>query len=113
MQAPLRSTERFAEHIFNDWRDDVLTWARTSAPKLIAILITALILISLLRWVTRKLDVYSKEQPLPTGLRAQQLRTLASVVESVGTAIIVFLAAMQVMPLLGVDVKPILASAGI
>jgi moderate conductance mechanosensitive channel len=66
-----------------------------------------------LRGITRRLDLYSKVQPLPTGLRAQQLRTLASIINSVGSVLIYFLAAMQILPLFGVDVKPILASAGI
>lgn len=113
MHQQVQGANKIAEQVFRDWRDDVTFWLRTDAPKMLAILIGALILMSLLRTATRKLDTYSKNQPLPTGLRAQQLRTLASVIESVGVAVIVFFAAMQIMPLLGVDVKPILASAGI
>jgi moderate conductance mechanosensitive channel len=113
MHQQLQSTSKMVEHVFNDWRDDIIVWFRNDAPKLIAILVTALFLAWLLKLVTHKLVTYSKNQPLPTGLRAQQLRTLASVIESVGTAVIFFLAAMQIMPLFGVDVKPILASAGI
>ena len=35
------------------------------------------------------------------------------VINSVGVAIIIFLAAMQILPLIGLDIKPLLASAGI
>jgi small conductance mechanosensitive channel len=113
MHQQVQGAGRIVEHVFNDWRDDITTWLRNDAPKLIAILVGALVLIWLLRAVTRKLETFSKNQPLPSGLRAQQLRTLASIIESVGSAIIFFFAVMQIMPMFGVDVKPILASAGI
>jgi small conductance mechanosensitive channel len=46
-------------------------------------------------------------------MRAQQLRTLSSVIYSIGLFIIVFVAALQVLPLLGINMGPLLASAGI
>jgi small-conductance mechanosensitive channel len=66
----------------------------------------------LLKVATRRLGRFS-EHHLPHGLRAQQLRTLATVIDSVGIAVIVFLALMQALPMFGVDMKPLLASAGI
>ena len=50
---------------------------------------------------------------LPSAVRAQQLRTLSSVIYSVGVFVIMFLAAMQILPLLGINMGPLLASAGI
>jgi small conductance mechanosensitive channel len=50
---------------------------------------------------------------LPSALRAQQLRTISSVTYSVGLFIIVFVAALQILPLLGINMGPLLASAGI
>jgi len=41
------------------------------------------------------------------------LRTLAAVLNSVGIAVIVFLSAMQILPLLGINMGPLLASAGV
>ncbi len=52
-------------------------------------------------------------QGLPSALRAQQLRTLSSVIYSVGVFVIMFLAALQILPLLGINMGPLLASAGI
>ena len=94
------------------WQNDIYGWARVSAPRLVGIIIVAFILLQLLKIITRKLDSFS-QKPLHTGLRAQQLKTLASVIGSVGSVIIFFLAGMQILPLFGIDARPILASAGI
>jgi len=101
------------DQILTHWRTSGAQWAEYALPKLLIIVLVTLFFQSVLRVVTRKLEDFSKEAHVRTGLRAQQLRTLASVIGSVGTAVIYFLAAMQALPLFGVDVKPILASAGI
>lgn len=103
----------FEQDLLTGWGEDATLWARVNAPRLFLTLIVAYILIRLLRSVTTRLEKYSESQAERTGLRAQQLRTLAGVIGSVGAIIIVFLAVMQILPLFGVDVKPILASAGI
>ena len=46
-------------------------------------------------------------------MRSQQFRTISSVVYSIGLFVILFIAAMQILALLGVNMGPILASAGI
>lgn len=95
------------------WRTNGAQWAEYALPRLLVILVVAFIFLTLLRAITKRLVEFSKASHVRTGLRAQQLRTLASVILSVGTVLIYFLAAMQALPLFGVDVKPILASAGI
>ena len=76
-------------------------------------LLIAFILVRLLRIATDRLVRLSKSQDLPQGMRAQQLRTLASVINSVGVFVIFFFALMQILDRFGVDMKPLLASAGI
>lgn len=105
------------EHIrtlADDWGDDLVGWSRHNVPKLIAILVLAIILLHILRFIVKRLEKHSKVVTT-TGamLRGQQLRTLASIIASVGAFAVYFVALMQVLPLFGVDVKPILASAGI
>jgi small conductance mechanosensitive channel len=46
-------------------------------------------------------------------MRAQQLRTLAGILQSVGIFVIYFFALLQILPVFNLDVKPLLASAGI
>lgn len=95
------------------WQNDKWTFLYSTAPKIALALLEALILIQLLHLLTRRLLAFSKREDLPTGIRAQQLRTLASVMNGIGMFVIVFVAAMQILPLLGLDIRPLLASAGV
>ena len=95
------------------WRDDAFEFLRYRVPRIVGVLVIAFILARLLRKLSRHLSELSNRQGLSTALRAQQLRTLSSVIYSVGLGAIVFLAAMQVLPLLGINMGPLLASAGI
>jgi small conductance mechanosensitive channel len=98
--------------LFRGWREDAMNFVRNSAPKLILIAIGAIILIRLVRIATRRLAAL-QEKKLPSGLRAQQIRTLASVINSVGTFVILFWVLLQALPLFGLHPGPLLASAGI
>ena len=99
--------------MLNSWGDDSFDFIRHQAPRIVGVFIIAFILTRLLKAVSRRLTRFSKSQGLPSTMRAQQLRTLSSVIYSVGLFIIVFVAALQVLPLLGINMGPLLASAGI
>jgi small conductance mechanosensitive channel len=102
------------QELLKDMRGDTVEWTRHALPRVLVVLLVAFILTQLLRSATRRLDKFS--QHISTGERMHQmyqLRTLAQVINSVGVAVIFFLAAMQILPLLGLDIKPLLASAGI
>jgi small conductance mechanosensitive channel len=100
--------------VADDWREDIVGWSRHNVPKLIAILVVAIIMLQLLRFVMKRLNAHSKTVTHAGAMfRGQQLRTLASVIGSVGGALIYFIALVEALPLFGIDVKPILASAGI
>jgi moderate conductance mechanosensitive channel len=100
-------------HILDLWSDDVANWVRHDLLRLAGILVVALILIELVRILTKRLAHLGKAHELPSGVRAQQLRTLAQIINSFAIAIIIFFALMQALPLFGIDMKPLLASAGI
>ncbi|HUI82743.1 MAG TPA: mechanosensitive ion channel family protein [Candidatus Binatia bacterium] len=99
--------------MLSNWSDDTFDFVRHQVPRIVAVLIIAFILMRLLKVMARHLTELSTSQGLPSGLRAQQLRTVSSVVYSVGLFVIVFVAALQILPLLGIDMGPLLASAGI
>ena len=98
--------------LLRDWREDTMTFLRHDAPKIVLVVLGSLVLIRLLRLITRKVTALQTRK-LPSGLRAQQIQTLASVLTSVGVFVIVFVAALMVLPLLGLNLGPLLASAGI
>ena len=102
-----------AIQVFNDWSDDAFDFLRHQVPKIVAVLIIAFILTRLLKLVSRHLAELGNRQGLPSSVRSQQLRTISSVIYSVGTIVIIFISAMQVLPLLGINMGPLLASAGI
>lgn len=99
--------------MFNNWGDDSFDFVRHQVPRIIGVLIIAFILTRLLKIATRHLSDLSGSQGLPSAVRAQQLRTLSSVTYSVGVFVIMFVAALQILPLLGINMGPLLASAGI
>src|SRR5512146_2177219 len=95
------------------WHIDALEFLRTDAPRILVIAIVAFILIWLLRLATRRLHSISRDQTLPGGVRATQLRTLSSVIYSVGLAVILFQAVLQILGVVNINIGPLLASAGI
>lgn len=90
-----------------------MEWLQEQAGRIVVILLIAFILARLLRMATDRLVRLSKSQQLPHGMRAQQLRTLAGVITSIGIFVIFFFALMEILSIFGVDMKPLLASAGI
>lgn len=100
-------------HILNGWRDDSFDFLRHQAPRIVAILVVSFVLARLLKIASRHLSDLSSLQVLPSAVRTQQLRTLSSVIYSIGLFIIGFLATMQVLTQLNIKVEPLLASAGI
>lgn len=98
--------------LVRDWGEDAKHFLRFNVPKLLLVVAMAFLLVRLLRLVTRRVASL-EEQRLPSGIRAQQVRTLAGVITSVGVWIIIFMAGMEALAILGLNLGPLLASAGI
>ncbi len=106
--APNRALE-----VLNDWGDDAFDFLRHQVPRILAVLIIAFILSRLLKLVSQHFAELGNRQDLPTSVRSQQFRTLSSVTYSIGLLVITFIAAMQILVLLGINMGPLLASAGV
>jgi moderate conductance mechanosensitive channel len=105
-------TETNLPALLHDWREDAMNFLRHDAPKILLVLIGAYILTKILRALSRKsADLHIRK--LPSGVSVQQFRTVATVVTSVGVFAIFFVAALEVLSLLGLNLGPMLASAGI
>lgn len=111
MQNALEAKGQIIQNVLGGWKVDVSRWIEKDAPKFIVVLVVAAILVRVLGMLTRHIEKMGHHAP--AGIRAQQLRTMAGIIRSMGAFIIYFIAAMQVLPLFGIDMKPILASAGI
>jgi small conductance mechanosensitive channel len=105
----IQTVAQLIEH----WRADALNFLRVDAPKVLIIVVVTFGLIRLLKSLTRRLRSLGETKDLPSGLRAQQIRTLSGVVYSTGVFVLVFLALLQILPVLGINMGPLLASAGI
>ena len=110
---PHRTPKEGIFQMLSAWGDDAFDFVRHQVPRIIGVLIIAFILTRLLKIASRHLGELSSREGMPSALRTQQLRTLSSVIFSVGVFVIMFLAALQILPLLGINMGPLLASAGI
>ncbi len=98
--------------LLRDWRDDTLFFLRHDLPKLLLIVFLAFVVIRLLRVVTRRISALEKMR-LPAGLRTQQVRTLSGVINGVIVSVVLFVAVLESLSILGLNLGPLLASAGI
>jgi small conductance mechanosensitive channel len=91
---------------------DLQDFLHDKLPKLIAVGLIAWLLMRVLRLITDHVLRMANRQPSSAGHLAQ-VRTLTSVIRATGIVIIVFLAALQVLPILGLNLGPLLTSAGV
>jgi len=98
--------------LLRDWGEDTKNFLRHDVPKIVFVVFGALVLIRVLRVITRGMSS-ARSRKLAPGLRTQQVQTLANVINSIGTFVILFVAALEVLKLVGLDLGPLLASAGI
>jgi len=100
-------------HLPDDLGEDAVTFLRQDAPKILGILILSFVLLVFLRTVRKRLLHHAERTDLPSGLRAQQLRTLASVIYSIGVVVIAFVAIAMILETLKINIGPLIASAGV
>jgi moderate conductance mechanosensitive channel len=98
--------------LLRDWRQDTIEFLRHDVPKIVLVVVGAYILIRVLRAIANK-STDLQIRKLPPGVRVQQVRTVAGVLTSVGVFVISFVALLMVLGQLGLNLGPMLASAGI
>jgi small-conductance mechanosensitive channel len=94
------------------WGADARAFLRHDGPKMLLVTLVSCLLIWILRSLAGKVTALQTHR-LPSGFRTRQVRTLASVITSVGVFVILFVAALELLPLFGFDLGPLLASAGV
>ncbi len=81
-------------------------------PKVLIVLIIASILIKIVTFFTNRMARLAERHGAHPG-RIGQAKTLSSVLRATGIGIIGFLAVMTILPLVGFNLAPLLASAGV
>jgi small conductance mechanosensitive channel len=93
------------------WREDWINFLR-HAPAILLIVLVAMVILRIVRALIRRISRLSPGK-LTTGLREQQIRTLASVLNSVVTVVVVFVTILLVLQKIDINIGPLLASAGV
>jgi moderate conductance mechanosensitive channel len=99
--------------VINDkWIADLQDFIRQALPKVIVVLIFAWLATRVVKLITTRVLKVAERH---TGgiAKLSQVRTLTSVIRATGIGIIVFLALMEILPMLGFKLEPLLASAGV
>ncbi len=103
---------RFLGRVVDEWADDSQEFIRSKLPHLVVIAVVAMLLIRLLHLITfHMIRVAERHSPSPAHIA--QVKTLSGVIRNTGLAIIWLIAGLQFLDTLGVNLAPLLASAGI
>lgn len=100
------------DRVVNEWGTDSQEFVRTKLPHLVGIAIIVLVLNNLLRIMTRRMVRIAEHHGAGPG-RIAEVRTLASVIRATGLAVIGTIAALQILATVGMNLAPLLTSAGI
>jgi small conductance mechanosensitive channel len=103
---------RFMGRLLDEWAGDVQEFVRTKLPHLVILAVIAIVLSRILRIVTTRM-VRLAERHAADAVRISQVRTLAGVVRTTGLAVIGAIVGLQFLAAVGVNLGPLLASAGI
>jgi small conductance mechanosensitive channel len=103
---------RFLGKILDEWGDDTQEFIRLKLPHLLLVALIALILNRLLRLITSHMISIAEQHGSSAG-RVYQVKTLAGVIRTTGIAIISLIAGLQLLDTVGINLAPLLTSAGI
>ena len=98
--------------LLQDWRQDGSRFLRHDLPRIVILIVVAFLAIRILRAVTGRVAAL-RTGKLPSGIRGQQIQTLASVINSIGSFVVFFFVVYWILTIMQVRVEPLLASAGI
>ncbi|HVC46630.1 MAG TPA: mechanosensitive ion channel family protein [Terracidiphilus sp.] len=104
--------DRFFGKVLNEWGGDTQEFLRTKVPHLIAVALIALILNRILRAITVHM-IRLAESHAAEHSRISQVRTLAGVIRTTGISIIASIVGLQFLAAVGINLAPLLASAGV
>jgi small conductance mechanosensitive channel len=103
---------RFLGRVLDEWVVDAQEFIRIKLPHLLVIATIAFVLSRLLRLITFHM-ISAAERHAASPDRISQVKTVAGIVRTTGLAIIGLIAGMQFLDALGVNLVPLLASAGV
>ena len=103
---------RFMGKVLDEWIGDTQEFVRTKLPHLLMVAVIAFVLMRVLRLITGRM-IRIAERHAAGQVRVSQVRTLAGVVRTTGIAVILVIVSMVFLSAIGVNLAPLLASAGV
>jgi small conductance mechanosensitive channel len=103
---------RFLGRVADEWAGDTQEFIRTRLPHLLVVAVIGFVLSRLLRLATARM-IRIAEQHAPEPAHIAQVKTLAGVIRTTGLAIIGAIVSMQALDAVGINLAPLLASAGV
>jgi small conductance mechanosensitive channel len=103
---------RFLGKVLDEWAVDAQEFIRLKLPHLLLIAVIAFVLNRLVRLITHRM-IRVAEQHAGSPARISQVKTLAGVIRHTGLAVIALISGLQILDTLGVNLAPLLASAGV
>jgi small-conductance mechanosensitive channel len=102
----------FAE-LRRGWHHDLLGFVRGDLPSLVFLFIYTFILLRVVLFFVNRMRKIADRQAASNPQRANELRTVASILRATAYGIIGFIFLLQALLIFGVHIEPLLASAGI
>lgn len=112
LQTKVVEDERFIARLLRAWTGDAQDFVRLKLPYILLVCAVAIMLSWLLRLVTRRMVVIA-ERHAPSPQRLGQVKTMAGVLRTSGLAVIGFISGLGVLAAIGLNLEPLLASAGV
>jgi small conductance mechanosensitive channel len=112
MRSGIFAEGRFLGKVLDEWILDAQEFVHTKLPHLVLAALIAFVLIRLLGLMTSRM-VRIAERHSGEMNRLSQVKTLAGVIRATGLAIIGAITALQFLAAVGVNMEPLLASAGV
>ena len=103
---------RFLGKVIDEWGDDAQEFVHTKLPHLVIVIVIAIVLSRLIAFITRRVMRAAEARDNRPG-RHSQMKTFASVLKTTLNGILWGLTALQVLEILGINLGPLLAGAGI
>jgi small-conductance mechanosensitive channel len=103
---------RFLGKVLDGWVVDSQDFIRSKLPHLLVVAVIAFILSRLLRMITARM-IHIAEEHAPDPAHISQVKTLAGVIRTTGLAIIGAIVSLQALDAVGINLAPLLASAGV
>src|ERR1035437_1298996 len=103
---------RFLGRVADGWAIDAQEFVRVKLPHLLIVVLIGFVLSRLLHLITARM-IHIAEQHAPAPAHVSQVKTLSGVIRTTGLAIIGVVVSLQFLAAVGVNLAPLLASAGI